>query len=81
MKSSFDQSKLAECGEETYMIKVLVVDDSPVARELISHVLSSDPGIRVIGTAGSGRDAIESIKQQQARYCHHGHQHVGHGRF
>ena len=47
------------------MIKVLVVDDSPVARELLSHVLSSDPDIRVIGAAGSGRDAIESIKHNR----------------
>jgi two-component system chemotaxis response regulator CheB len=44
------------------MIKVLVVDDSPVARELLSHVLRTDPDIQVIGAAGSGKDAIESIK-------------------
>jgi two-component system chemotaxis response regulator CheB len=47
------------------MIEVLVVDDSPVARELISHVLGSDPGIRVIGAAGSGKEAIESIKHHR----------------
>lgn len=43
-------------------IKVLVVDDSPVARELIIHILSSDPGIQVIGTAINGEDAIEATK-------------------
>ncbi|MGD0231013.1 MAG: chemotaxis-specific protein-glutamate methyltransferase CheB [Syntrophorhabdales bacterium] len=47
------------------MIEVLVVDDSPVACALLSHVLSSDPGIRVIDAAGSGRDAIESIKRHR----------------
>ncbi len=45
------------------MIKVLVVDDSPVSRELLCHVLSSDPDIRVIGTAGSGAEAAESMKK------------------
>ncbi len=47
------------------MIKVLIVDDSPVARELISHILGSDPDIRVIGTAGSGAEAMESIKKEK----------------
>lgn len=41
------------------MIKVLVVDDSGVARELISHILSSDPAITVIGTAKDGMEAVE----------------------
>lgn len=47
------------------MIKVLIVDDSPVVRELISHILGSDPDIRVIGAAGSGAEAIESIKKNK----------------
>ena len=42
------------------MIKVLVVEDSPVDRELLTHILNSDPGIRVIGTAGNGEEAIEA---------------------
>jgi len=44
------------------MIKVLVVDDSPVARELIVHILSSDPKIQVIGTAQNGKEALEFLK-------------------
>jgi len=44
------------------MIRVLVVDDSLVAREMISHVLSSDPEIQVVGAVGSGSEAIERIK-------------------
>lgn len=45
------------------MINVLVVDDSPVARELVTHILSSDPGIRVIGTARDGEEAIETARE------------------
>ncbi len=41
------------------MIRVLVVEDSPVARELLIHILSSDVGIQVIGTAVNGREAVE----------------------
>ncbi len=43
------------------MIRVLVVDDSGVARELIAHILSGDPNITVIGMAKDGVEAIESV--------------------
>ncbi|TAN49698.1 MAG: chemotaxis response regulator protein-glutamate methylesterase, partial [Betaproteobacteria bacterium] len=36
------------------MIKVLVVEDSPVVREFLVHILSSDPGIQIVGTAHDG---------------------------
>ncbi len=43
-------------------IKVLVVDDSAVVRQVISGILSSDPGIQVIGTAADPLFAIERMK-------------------
>ncbi|TAK82472.1 MAG: chemotaxis-specific protein-glutamate methyltransferase CheB [Betaproteobacteria bacterium] len=43
------------------MIKVLVVEDSPVVREFLVHILGADPGIRVVGTAHDGEEAIEAI--------------------
>lgn len=42
------------------MIRVLIAENSPVARELIDHILSSDTDIQVIGTAVNGREAVES---------------------
>lgn len=47
------------------MIKVLVVDDSPVAREFISHLLAADPGIEVIGTASNGAEAIAFLSRKK----------------
>lgn len=44
------------------MIKVLVVEDSPVVREFLVHILSSDPDIKVAGTAKDGEEAIEAVR-------------------
>lgn len=45
-------------------VRVLVVDDSPVVRELIIYLLESDPAMQVIGTAANGLDAVEAVKQK-----------------
>ncbi len=39
-------------------IRVLVVEDSPVVRELLLHILNSDPLLRVIGVAVDGEEAV-----------------------
>lgn len=41
------------------MIRVLVVDDSPSVRVLLAHILGSDPGIKVVGCAEDGEQALE----------------------
>jgi two-component system chemotaxis response regulator CheB len=40
------------------MVRVLVVDDSEVARRLLASLLGRDPGLEVVGEAGSGAEAI-----------------------
>src|SRR3970040_938170 len=47
------------------LIKVLVVEDSRVVREFLVHILGSDPGIRVVGTAHDGEEALESIARKR----------------
>ncbi|MBP2439654.1 MULTISPECIES: chemotaxis response regulator protein-glutamate methylesterase [unclassified Paenibacillus] len=42
---------------------VLVVDDSIFMRKIISDFISEDPGLRVVGTAKNGREAIEMVKK------------------
>src|SRR5262245_42950275 len=46
-------------------IRVLVVDDSAMMRQLLTQILSSDPGIEVVGTAADpyfAREKIISLK-------------------
>lgn len=46
-------------------IKVLVVDDSAFMRKAISNMLSSDPEIKVLGTARDGQEALDLIPKLQ----------------
>lgn len=47
------------------MIRALVVEDSQVVKELLVHILSADPGIQVIDTAGNGEEAIEAVRRNK----------------
>src|SRR5258706_8995088 len=42
-------------------IRVLIVDDSALMRQILSHILSSDPMIEVVGTAQDAFIAAEKI--------------------
>jgi len=44
-------------------VRVLVVDDSAVVRETMSHILSTDPEIEVTGTASDPFVAVEKIRK------------------
>ncbi len=46
-------------------INVLVVEDSPVAQLLLVHILNSDPGLSVLGTANNGEQALEFLKRNR----------------
>lgn len=48
----------------TREINVLIVDDSPVARDLLAFIIQSDPQLKVIGFAENGEDAINFLKSQ-----------------
>jgi two-component system chemotaxis response regulator CheB len=47
------------------MIKVLIVEDSPVVLELLMFILSSDPAIQVIGTASDGEEAVRAVREKR----------------
>jgi len=46
-------------------IRVLVVDDSVAVRRLLTSILSSDPGIQVVGSAADGKAALAAIETLQ----------------
>jgi two-component system LytT family response regulator len=43
-------------------IRALVVDDEPLAREMIREMLATDTEVEVVGECANGREAIEAIK-------------------
>jgi two-component system chemotaxis response regulator CheB len=45
------------------VVKVLVVEDSPVVREFLVCILGSDPAIRVVGTAHDGEEALDAVRR------------------
>ena len=55
------QGKWKEMGQK---IKVLIVDDSAVVRQTLKELLSSDPRIEVIGTAGDPFAAAEKMRSE-----------------
>lgn len=49
--------------EGSRRLRVLVVDDSALVRQLVSEILSQDPGIAVVGTASEPYDAWDKIQR------------------
>jgi len=47
------------------MIRILIVDDSQVVRDFLTYILSSDPAIRIIGTAGNGEEAVHAVRDKK----------------
>ncbi|MBI5870556.1 MAG: chemotaxis-specific protein-glutamate methyltransferase CheB [Actinobacteria bacterium] len=47
---------------ESKKVRVLVADDSPTVRLMLCRMLEKDADIRVVGTAGDGREAIEQVE-------------------
>src|SRR5688572_1196147 len=46
------------------MIRVVVVDDEPIARAGVIRLLSEDPDFDLVGEAGSGSEAVSVIEEE-----------------
>ncbi len=44
--------------------RVLICDDSAVAREALTRLLESDPDVRVVARAGNGQAALDAVTRQ-----------------
>lgn len=47
------------------MIRVLIVEDSPVVQQHLEFILKSDPSIEIVGIAENGNEAIEMVKTKK----------------
>lgn len=47
---------------ESPLIRVLVVDDEPLAREMLREMLLTDPQVVIVGESGNGHQAVEAIR-------------------
>jgi len=50
---------------EGKQIDVLIVEDSKVAQEHLTHILEADKAIRVIGTAADGDEAVAFVRKKR----------------
>ena len=48
---------------ESARIRVLIVDDEPLARERISDLLATDPQIDIVGQCSNGREAVRAVQK------------------
>ena len=46
-------------------LRVLVVDDSPVQRDILIGLLEKDPQIEVAGWSANGADALRAVERLQ----------------
>ena len=44
------------------LIRVLLVDDEPLAREMLREMLQGDPQVAIVGESCNGREALEAIR-------------------
>jgi len=49
---------------ESAPIRVLIVDDEPLARRRIRSLLEGDPEVTLVGECGNGLDAVEAIRAE-----------------
>ena len=46
------------------LIRVLLVDDEPLAREMLREMLQGDPQVQIVGESCNGREALEAIRNE-----------------
>jgi two-component system, LytTR family, response regulator len=46
-------------------VNALIVDDEPLAREIIREMLRRDEQIKIVGECGNGMDAVTAIEQER----------------
>jgi DNA-binding NarL/FixJ family response regulator len=50
---------------ENSRITIIIVDDHPVMRSGLRHIIEADPACKIIGEAGNGEDALAMIEEKK----------------
>ena len=63
MNTALAKSGSANRGRELPRIRLMVVDDSMVARAVLSRMIAADDGFEIVAVAGTAEDAIVALGQ------------------
>ena len=55
------RDRFSDPGSTGRKIRLMIVDDSTVARAVLSRMVESDPAFEITGVAGTAEDAIEAL--------------------
>ena len=44
-------------------IRIVIADDHPIMRDGLKHVLAGEPGLQVVGEAGTGEEAVQAARE------------------
>lgn len=58
-----DRAAERSLQKEGTRLRVLIVDDSPVARSVLRSILEADPGLEVVGTARNGLEGVQMVER------------------
>ena len=61
----FRQEKPEEAAPTSRRIRVIIVDDQPVEREVMRRMLRNESDIEIVATCTNGKEALDSIKRFQ----------------
>jgi two-component system chemotaxis response regulator CheB len=56
-------SRAAPARGTTHMKRILIADDSPLAREILTRIVNDDPEMTVVGVATNGKDTIRRAEE------------------
>lgn len=57
-------SAVPQAAPSAPLLRAVIVDDEPLARERLRSLLDADPDIEVVGECGDGLDALEMVQRQ-----------------
>ena len=50
-------------------MRILVVDDEPVAREGVRQLLQAEPDVEIVGECTDGQSALRALKSENVDCC------------